>query len=553
MPHATALTTLFTALSSIAPQALTTPHASAARCYDVATGDAPDREEFLEIRASPRETSAWCYADFDDEHALFTAIFKADDAKLAAVVQRGPDGRPRAVAHAIRWQGATRIVTSGPLGFSPLPVPLSEAALPARQRPIFNAAATEVSAAAFAPYFAALAEAPKDEPLVVHAGTFSSMLPDERIPWNGNVWNYALEELYSGPYASFPKYDRIMTARTGTNPDVTAWEANRHTQKAVLWGGHCNGWVAAASLYPEPRAYLWDHATQTVLSPREAKGLLQEAFYCVEKAFFGRRFYDRPGDDLNDVYPDVFHRVITHYIDGAKMPVAMDYMPDRGVDNNLVTGYELKIDEDAARPRHFNVTATLRMHAYADFPVEAGLAETYLRTYAYSLETNEAGEVIAGTWATADHPDFLWVPLAQKSCGNENPRLDAAALDGLLKSLPEAHPVEQVLDKALGADLEPSGEVEILHDVHAFDPVLTFRNADELTGLMLKITYFSRYPSAYESIKQSSAIELKAADGVVTVPLAAQAIESVVLFNPTAERRSLGAATLHAISYLGGD
>ena len=353
---------------------------------------------------------------------------------------------------------------------------------------------------------------------VIKPGVLNASIPKNKFPFNGFWWSRAGLPMASGSNSPLGIYDQYQKVRTGKNPDSVSWEAQNHSGSAAEWGGHCNGWVASSLLYPEPTQTLFDPLTGAVITPYAQKGMLAEASYCVRAAFYGTR-YEGPEDDIRDVYPDVFHHVLTYYIGELGSAVAMDYVPNAAVDNHIITGYRFDIQ---SRDVHvFHVDAELTVAGYdIEQRDSLGPAKTYLKKYSYTLVTNEKNEVISGEWdATSDNPDFLWIPLgAAKNCGSMNPKVNISTVKKIIQNLPQVSPVELQPQIRVVASLYPQLQIPLaallpLSDGIEFQYTV---NSVSGTGLQWVISGAARYPIT-GGINESVFIPLSVGTHVVKI------------------------------------
>ena len=536
------------------------PSVERLNCYRVEFADSPINAPNVGFFAGPSDVAQWCYAHAQFEDRDVVLVFNNDEAvlrpELSALVQLSDDGQVVTVAHGSRVGGQLTIVRSVRPAFSPLSVPLLEKDLASER----GLSSTPVVGVALPANFNAMFGALSGRTAFVRdvarrrvaAGHLESMLPDTMFPWVGYLWNYAYYELDTGIYSPLGKYDQLEQLATGVNPGTVDWELANHSPAAVAWGGHCNGWVASSLLYPEPTKNLWSPEARLVLTPTDAKGLLQEASFCVDMAFYGHRSYGRPTDDPLDIYPDKFHQVLLYYIDQLKKPFAMDYMPDLNIDNNIVTGYSIDIAADASSPKVFNVTANLRMHRYEGYLGPMGAAPNYTRTFTYNLEVDDQGNIVKGTW-TSENPDFLWVPLAQKKCGHENQNLDADRVSYYLANLPEAQPVETAVDKVIKAGMLAPGEsVELLTEFRGYNPTVTFTGAQALDGLTLEAKLYVDHPSNNNDGTDVLQQLISATASDFEFNIGGNEIVSLKVTNGTATPRDVTGALLHSVKFFGG-
>ncbi len=253
------------------------------------------------------------------------------------------------------------------------------------------------------------------------------------FPWSGYYWpqdGHPLSRVLS-------KYDKFVTGRTGANPGAAAWERRYHDSE-IEWAGHCNGWSAASVLHPEPRA------PRTVdgitFSIGDQKGLLSEQYMDCYYKFFGTRANKSSPVDP-DILPHHFHRILLEFMKEKKLAIVVDIDAGSPVWNYPVYAFDTNWTVSPDRTRA-DVTTQLYLvqnDVKADFVGTKG----FVKTYRYSLFLNPAGEVTGGSWAKGtgrQHPDFIWVPVADCPAGSwENPNLDPAMVRAIL-GLPEPPP-----------------------------------------------------------------------------------------------------------------
>jgi hypothetical protein len=238
------------------------------------------------------------------------------------------------------------------------------------------------------------------------------------VPWRGFWWPFKGQPLSGTSNSPMVKYDRFVRARSGSGSNSAAWENSRHFSRGIWWEGHCNGWAASSILRSEPKYSRYDSSTGITFSVSDIKGLLSEADSCVNSSFFGHR-YSGSGADSSDIDPVLFHKTITYYVGSLRKPIVMDYHNDAVVDNHVVSGYSLTINQIGTY--NYRVTAVLRMHNYDSFRTDVpGIAPIYNRTYQYTLRKDASGNIVGGSWLS-ENPDFVWVPLSSGNCSGRNP------------------------------------------------------------------------------------------------------------------------------------
>ena len=137
-------------------------------------------------------------------------------------------------------------------------------------------------------------------------------------------WSYPIDEL-----SPMDKVALVLYTQGETYPNpffIPAWELlNHYSPEGGTWWGHCNGWSAAAILNEEP--------VEDVIAPlldgdvrfttADVKGLLSETHYSTYSHFFGARYYGED-DDISDLTPAAFHRIITFYLQDQQVPLVFD-------------------------------------------------------------------------------------------------------------------------------------------------------------------------------------------------------------------------------------
>jgi competence ComEA-like helix-hairpin-helix protein len=116
------------------------------------------------------------------------------------------------------------------------------------------------------------------------------------------------------------------------------------------WWGHCNGWAAAAILTDEPRESVTattTDGTEITYSTGDIKGLLTEAHYSTYSRFYGGRYY-KEGDDIADLHPPAFHKLITFYHRQQQVGMVFDTTASEAVWNFPSYQSVVTIDETTA-------------------------------------------------------------------------------------------------------------------------------------------------------------------------------------------------------------
>ena len=182
---------------------------------------------------------------------------------------------------------------------------------------------------------------------------------DAEAPEEG--WSYELNKLSPMDKFAVAQY---LEGNTYPNPFlISAWEIlNSYNPAGESWWGHCNGWAAAAILTNEPRESItFDQGDVEIeFTTADQKGLLTEAHYGVHSQFYGERYNDEE-DDVSDLSPKAFHKLVSFFIDELGVPMVFDTTATEAVWNFPAYGYKMDVTEttDPARESLVNVnTAT---------------------------------------------------------------------------------------------------------------------------------------------------------------------------------------------------
>ena len=161
----------------------------------------------------------------------------------------------------------------------------------------------------------------------------------------GEEWSYAIDEL--SPTDKFALFEYLQ-GNSNPNPFyMPAWELlNHYSPVGGSWWGHCNGWAATAILSNEPTESLDSDAggQSFTFTTADLKGLLTEAHYSQHSHFYGER-YNGEEQDIADLHPDAFHRIISFYIHDRGVPLVFDTSAGDAVWNYPAYAYDMLIDE----------------------------------------------------------------------------------------------------------------------------------------------------------------------------------------------------------------
>ncbi len=161
-------------------------------------------------------------------------------------------------------------------------------------------------------------------------------------------WSYELDEL--SPMDKFA-IELYLAGETSPNPFyLPAWEIlNSYNPVGGSWWGHCNGWAAAAILTNEPTessSSTWNGETVNYTTA-DIKGLMTESHYSTYSRFYGKRYY-KEGDDVTDLTPAAFTKLVTFYIRDQGVPLVFDTDAKDPVWNFPAWKVELVTDETTA-------------------------------------------------------------------------------------------------------------------------------------------------------------------------------------------------------------
>ena len=157
------------------------------------------------------------------------------------------------------------------------------------------------------------------------------------------AWNYDIDKLSPMDKMALAEY---LSDSDYRNPFyLPAWEIlNSYNPAGASWWGHCNGWAAAAILTNEPResvTYSVDD-TDIEFTTADVKGLLTESHYSTHSHFYGER-YNGEDDDITDLSPEHFHKLVSHYLHQKEVPLVFDTTASEEVWNFPVWKMELDV------------------------------------------------------------------------------------------------------------------------------------------------------------------------------------------------------------------
>jgi len=170
-------------------------------------------------------------------------------------------------------------------------------------------------------------------------------IADGKMTHAEDDWSYDLNEL--SPMDKYALVD-YLEGKGGRNPFyISAWELlNQYNPSGGTWWGHCNGWSAAAILMDEPRVAINRQAGSHDIefTTADLKGLVTESHYSTYSNFYGQRYNDEE-DDLGDLTPAAFHKLVTFYTKKVGIPLVFDVTATEAVWNYPFYQVKLTVNE----------------------------------------------------------------------------------------------------------------------------------------------------------------------------------------------------------------
>ena len=286
-------------------------------------------------------------------------------------------------------------------------------------------------------------------------------------PWAGSWWPY----LSGGTSDADLKYESAHGAS-----GAVSWELSHHGPSipgVQDWWGHCNGWAAAATLYPEPRAPLNVGGVKFTIG--DQKALLSEVAMEVNADFFGQRNDSNDPNDptFQDVFPDQFFLVASNIL-GKGHQLIIDRYTGSQVWNQPLAGFITSavtpddyLGADPSAPGVYRVMVTTQIWWASDAVDTEFVTEPFnyadsdsfeSRTFRYEVWLDapltfdrsgniaDSGNVIlarqgetvtGGAWRNANlsllnsYPDYMWIAHSiSASTGFSNPDIDSAWVAG---------------------------------------------------------------------------------------------------------------------------
>lgn len=213
------------------------------------------------------------------------------------------------------------------------------------------------------------------------------------------------------------KLDRITGERFGFQSHV-----RRFNREADLlqkfWTGYCDGIATLQLSFPhlELRDTEYTVGGETFsLTPSDIVGLAALAiklnrFESSGFEMIGERcgspkllpFRGRGCDDLDAL---AFHRALTEEVSAGRT-YAVDLRPYGWIDNSVITGYDLGIEEISSTEARVTARVRSLKIGYARM-ADLTAPKTLTRRYVYLLRLDPSGVPVSGEWRSGQ-PDFLW-------------------------------------------------------------------------------------------------------------------------------------------------
>ena len=150
-------------------------------------------------------------------------------------------------------------------------------------------------------------------------------IADGQMSHSADGWSYDLDAL-----SPMDKFATVQYLEGNDYPNpfyLSAWEIlNSYNPGGESWWGHCNGWAAAAILTNEPTEDMdYSVAGQTIeFDVADMKGLLTESHYSTYSRFYGERYNGDDEDDVTDLTPAAFQKIISFYVKEQGVPLVFD-------------------------------------------------------------------------------------------------------------------------------------------------------------------------------------------------------------------------------------
>jgi hypothetical protein len=198
-------------------------------------------------------------------------------------------------------------------------------------------------------------------------------------------------------------------------------ERSRTSPHSPKWFGLCHSFAIASIYYNEPKeiSYQLDYRAigkkiKLRFFSSDIKALMALAINQSEDyqkkyfRFVGRRCESRTGDDPAcwDVNPGALHVILGNMVGLKKESVVMDFGEQSDVWNHPVVSYQ-STQQVIAKDKIEVETRVYRAVNVEPHKTPYGAKKRY-KTYRYTLELNERGEITGGEWISKKRPDFIW-------------------------------------------------------------------------------------------------------------------------------------------------
>jgi hypothetical protein len=258
------------------------------------------------------------------------------------------------------------------------------------------------------------------------------VVPDFRVPYSGDIYL----DTKGGTVKALRKYDQAFNgndkAARHEQWDTTAYRKTYYVQRRVglfgsrsvavtatpHWHGHCNGWTAAAIRHAEPQEDVVKNGVP--FTPADIKGLLAEIYIYQDIA--------KIGGEYGVVHPAELHVALTNWIGRMSHPVGMEADPGKEKWNYPIYSYSSSYTKRGNR--RVDVKTNVKYANFSQSEQQQSPRLARQRFFHYSLDLNEAGEIVGGYYyRDSSRIDLLWIPLAPVQGGEQgnergNPYVD---------------------------------------------------------------------------------------------------------------------------------
>jgi hypothetical protein len=193
------------------------------------------------------------------------------------------------------------------------------------------------------------------------------------------------------------------------------------------WYGLCHGWAPASINYSEPNPVTVEGAggIKVPFGSSDIKALLLFAQqYGDDNRMAGGRCNDNDGSGpaCKDINAGSFHVILTNQIGIKDQGFVADIAKGEEVWNQPVYGFTSEMIGEtteipaSAAPGTVKIASIQTSMRYISesapnwdpLPFDKYPYIGATKSYDYTIELNEVGEIIGGEWVSTDHPDFFW-------------------------------------------------------------------------------------------------------------------------------------------------